>query len=814
MGGVTRSQPEAAPAKAATPAMPNPLAARGHQPVSARTPTAAGCPCGGGCPKCAAQVTGIPPIVNETVHSSGHALDEATRQFMEPRFGVDLSGVRVHTDAQAAASARAVQARAYTVGQDVVFAEGQFTPGTNGGRELLAHELAHTVQQRGGSGSPPIDAPHSDHERTARSAARDIAGGQHLQTALPSAAVGLSRSPDDERAKAVAEAEAVLKKIEEDDAEAAKQEAEDEAKAERRREEILRPSASLIKHHPKFIASQMTDEQIYADPNTERAKAVAEAEAVIAEMEKTQKEAAEHEQAEAEAEAAEDASPRVSSPYDDPLAGFPRMTDDEIYEDLREPTADEPAYWMRQDPKALSQPMNFGSETRYVRKWVTQTIPGVGDQGSKSESVDVSSWTIDAAGLRGLIGYATGERPTPFEESIASGARTFEEGFAPVSDGGELRYYTVSGGSGGRVHVIYNRDGTVNRQWVSETPLVNMGIGPIALLLPGIGLRSMARGGVALTRGGLATGRTALGWAERALKPFARKTALTTKLAIGRAEAGAGLAAPTALGGVTSAEVTIVGARSGLSSLPGGARTTTQATEVASVAQTAPTVAPTATTAAEGLATTAARTPTSSPFAFPWQAGNVYYSVGAGWRRATDGPSDWNGSGGTPTVASDSASTGSDTGAPTAATAATAAHGGAQAVEDTHGIPQEIADTGSGAVTAPIGNPQAQVARAGVQIIGDYKVVGTREVTGDAVSWHIPVLARQGKATHDVRGILNLFRWFIEDGRKAGVSSVRLTGELVANQNVMNIKRLAERFGGTSRVIDSTTIEIILPVPK
>ena len=757
----------------------------------------------------------IPAIVQDTVRAPGQALDPSTRAFMEPRFGRDLGDVRVHIDAQAAASARAVQAKAYTVGQDVVFAEGQFTPATTSGRELLAHELAHTVQQRGGNGSPPIDAPHSDHERTAQSAARAIAGGQHLQTALPSAAVGLSRSPDDERAKAVAEAEALLKKMEEDEAETSKKEAEDEARAERRRQEILHPSQSLIKHDPKFEAAKMTDEQIYADPKTERAKAVAEAEAVIAEIEKTQKETADEEQAEAEAATAAEAIPRGSSPFDDPLPGLPRMTDEEIYEDLREPTPDEPAYWMRQDPKALGQPMKFGGETRYVRKWVTETVPGAGDQADRSKSVDVSSWTIDAAGLRGLIGYATGERPTPFEESIASGARTFEEGFAPVSDGGQLRYYTVSGGSGGRVHVMYNRDGTVNRQWGSETPLVNMGIGPIALLLPGIGLRSMVRGGAALTRGGLAAGRAGLSWAERALTPFARKAAVTTKLAIGRAEVGAGMAAPTALGGVTSAEVTFVGARSGLTGVRGVAGTTTQATEVASVAQTAPTiaptVAPTVTTATEGLAATAARAPTASPFVFPWQAGNVYYNVGGGWQSATNAPGDWNGGGGTSTIAGDSAPTTSETGAPAAATAT---QGGAEAVEDTHGIPQEVADSGSGAVTAPIGNPQAQVARAGVQVIGDYKVVGTREVEGDVVSWHIPVLARQGKATHDIRGILNLFRHFIEDARKAGAKEVRLTGELVANQNVMNINRLAQRFGGTSRVIDSTTIEITLPVPE
>jgi hypothetical protein len=66
---------------------------------------------------------------------------------MEPRFAHDFSGVRVHTDMHAAVSAAAVGARAYTVGHDVVFGAGQFTPGSESGRHLLAHELAHTLQQ-------------------------------------------------------------------------------------------------------------------------------------------------------------------------------------------------------------------------------------------------------------------------------------------------------------------------------------------------------------------------------------------------------------------------------------------------------------------------------------------------------------------------------------------------------------------------------------------------------------------------------------------------------------------------------------------
>ena len=78
----------------------------------------------------------------------GRALDAATRDFMEPRFGQDFGQVRVHTDAQAAASARAVDARAYTLGSNIVFGAGAFTPGIAHGRRLLAHELTHVVQQR------------------------------------------------------------------------------------------------------------------------------------------------------------------------------------------------------------------------------------------------------------------------------------------------------------------------------------------------------------------------------------------------------------------------------------------------------------------------------------------------------------------------------------------------------------------------------------------------------------------------------------------------------------------------------------------
>ena len=85
-----------------------------------------------------------------SLKGGGQPLSENDRAFFESRFGRDLSLVRIHTDTRAAESAQAVNARAFTVGKDVVFGAGLFAPETHGGRRLLAHELAHVVQQRGG----------------------------------------------------------------------------------------------------------------------------------------------------------------------------------------------------------------------------------------------------------------------------------------------------------------------------------------------------------------------------------------------------------------------------------------------------------------------------------------------------------------------------------------------------------------------------------------------------------------------------------------------------------------------------------------
>lgn len=128
-----------------------------------------------------AQNAVAPPIVNEVLRSPGQPLDAETRAYMEPRFGHDFSKVRIHADAQANESARSVNAQAYTVGRRIAFADGQYSPGTSEGRHILAHELAHVVQQRGTADRPPepvsIGSPESAAEREASAVASGIATG-------------------------------------------------------------------------------------------------------------------------------------------------------------------------------------------------------------------------------------------------------------------------------------------------------------------------------------------------------------------------------------------------------------------------------------------------------------------------------------------------------------------------------------------------------------------------------------------------------------------------------------------------------------
>jgi Domain of unknown function (DUF4157) len=94
-----------------------------------------------------AEIEGHAAAGIRAIRGQGAPLPHAERSFFEPQFGHDFSRVRIHADNRAAGLARALQARAFTVGQDIVFGEGEYAPGSLGGRQVLAHELTHTVQQ-------------------------------------------------------------------------------------------------------------------------------------------------------------------------------------------------------------------------------------------------------------------------------------------------------------------------------------------------------------------------------------------------------------------------------------------------------------------------------------------------------------------------------------------------------------------------------------------------------------------------------------------------------------------------------------------
>lgn len=89
-----------------------------------------------------------PSVVHDVINSGGQTLDSGIRKFFEPRFGHDFSNVKIHSDSSAVKSAQRINALAYTTGDNIVFNQNQFSPGTDSGKKLLAHELTHVVQQK------------------------------------------------------------------------------------------------------------------------------------------------------------------------------------------------------------------------------------------------------------------------------------------------------------------------------------------------------------------------------------------------------------------------------------------------------------------------------------------------------------------------------------------------------------------------------------------------------------------------------------------------------------------------------------------
>ena len=147
--------------------------------------------------------------VKDVVRSPGAALESDTRSEMEARLGHDFSDVRVHTDGEAAASAKAVQAQAYTVGNHVVFGEGNYQPTSDQGKRTLAHELTHVVQQRSGpvDGSPaaggislshPSDRFEQEAERTADLAMAPTTDHAAGATSTPASSGAVQRCGSDE----------------------------------------------------------------------------------------------------------------------------------------------------------------------------------------------------------------------------------------------------------------------------------------------------------------------------------------------------------------------------------------------------------------------------------------------------------------------------------------------------------------------------------------------------------------------------------------------------------------------------------------
>jgi len=141
-----------------------------------------------------AKVEGVrlPEHVASVVHGSGRALDAATREFMEERFAQSLGDIRLHTDEAAAQSARALSARAYTIGRHIVFGPEGYSPHSAESRQRLAHELTHAIQQRHGSGAPLSTAQR---EGEARQAARSVASGGPMP-GISAATPALSRDGD------------------------------------------------------------------------------------------------------------------------------------------------------------------------------------------------------------------------------------------------------------------------------------------------------------------------------------------------------------------------------------------------------------------------------------------------------------------------------------------------------------------------------------------------------------------------------------------------------------------------------------------
>ncbi len=132
------------------------------------------------------------------IPSGGQALDTDTRAHFERGFAADLSNVRIHTDASAASAAESLNADAYAAGRDIVFGAGRYRPSTTEGMHLLAHEVAHTLQQGGQDAAGarlPVQAAVATHEREADRAADVITAGGSARVQSHAGLPAIARKP-------------------------------------------------------------------------------------------------------------------------------------------------------------------------------------------------------------------------------------------------------------------------------------------------------------------------------------------------------------------------------------------------------------------------------------------------------------------------------------------------------------------------------------------------------------------------------------------------------------------------------------------
>jgi Domain of unknown function (DUF4157) len=154
-----------------TPARPQSIRAEARNPTAASLEAQADAAAGrivGAAPSPRRGAGPIPaeaPALALAARSTSEPLDAATRTEIEPQLGVDLGGVRVHADAEAATAAKALDANAFTIDRDVYFGAGRYEPHGSEGRRLLAHELSHVVQQGGGNPERGLSATRSGVQR-------------------------------------------------------------------------------------------------------------------------------------------------------------------------------------------------------------------------------------------------------------------------------------------------------------------------------------------------------------------------------------------------------------------------------------------------------------------------------------------------------------------------------------------------------------------------------------------------------------------------------------------------------------------------